>query len=93
MVTNATALRRSAETDPATAWQLVVRTAVAGGLVMMAMAYALHTFLRVSDAVIVMAVALVGLALGSRLPAATPPIPRWLMDDAELANIDPLAAS
>jgi hypothetical protein len=24
-----------------------------------------------------------GLAIGTRLPAATPPIPRWLLDEAE----------
>jgi hypothetical protein len=88
MVTNATALRRSAETDPATAWQLVVRTAVAGSLVMMAVAFALHNFVKLSDGVIVAVIAVLGLAIGSRLPAATPPIPHWLLDEAEG---DPLA--
>jgi hypothetical protein len=83
MVTNATTLRRSAQTDPATAWQLVVRTAVAGSLVMMAMAYALHSFLRLSDGVIVGIIAMLGLFIGSRLPAATPPIPHWLLDESE----------
>jgi hypothetical protein len=89
MVTNATTLRRSAETDPATAWQLVVRTAVAGSLVMVAMAFALHSFLQLSDGVIVAVIATVGLFIGSRLPAATPPIPHWLVDETDG---DPLAA-
>jgi hypothetical protein len=89
MVTNATALRRSAPTDPATAWQLVVRTAVAGSLIMMAVAFALHNFVKLSDGVIVAVIAVLGLAIGSRLPAATPPIPHWLLDEAES---DPLAS-
>jgi hypothetical protein len=87
MVTNATALRRSAETDPATAWQLVVRTAVAGSLVMMAIAFALHSFLRMSDGIIVAIIAMLGLFIGSRLPAATPPIPHWLLDDNETESL------
>jgi hypothetical protein len=83
MVTNATALRRSAQSDPATAWQLVVRTAVAGSLVMMAIAFALHSFMKLSDGVIVAIIAVLGLAIGSRLPAAAPPIPHWLLDEGE----------
>ncbi len=89
MVTNATALRRSAQADPATAWQLVVRTAVAGSLVMMAIAFALHNFVKLSDGVIVAVVAMLGLAIGTRLPAATPPIPHWLLDEVKS---DPLAS-
>jgi hypothetical protein len=89
MVTNATALRRSAQTDPTTAWQLVVRTAVAGSLVMMAMAFALHSFVKLSDGAIVAVIAVLGLVIGSRLPAATPPIPHWLLDEADS---DPLAS-
>jgi hypothetical protein len=89
MVTNATALRRSVQTDPATAWQLVVRTAVAGSLVMMAIAFALHNFVKLSDGVIVAVIAVLGLAIGIRLPAATPPIPQWLLDEADR---DPLAS-
>jgi hypothetical protein len=87
MVTNATALQRSAQTDPATAWQLVVRTAVAGSLVMMAVAFALHNFVKLSDGVIVAVIAVLGLAIGSRLPAATPPIPHWLLDEADSDSI------
>jgi hypothetical protein len=30
-----------------------------------------------------------GLAIGTRLPAATPPIPHWLLDEADR---DPLAS-
>jgi hypothetical protein len=83
MVTNATTLRRSAQTDPTTAWQLVVRTAVAGSLVMMAIAFALRSFVQLSDGVIVGIIAMIGLFIGSRLPAATPPIPHWLLDENE----------
>ena len=83
MVTSATTLRQSAYTDPARAWQLVVRTAVAGSLLVMAVAYALHTFLKLSDAVIVGVIAMLGLAIGTRLPAATPPIPHWLLDETD----------
>ena len=89
MVTNATALQRSAQTDPATAWHLVVRTAVAGSLVMMAIAFALHNFMNLSDGVIVAVIAMLGLAIGTRLPAATPPIPHWLLDEADR---DPLSS-
>ena len=89
MVTNVTALRRSSQTDPATAWQLVVRTAVTGSLVMMAIAFALHNFVKLSDGVIVAVIAVLGLAIGTRLPAATPPIPHWLLDEADS---DPLAS-
>ncbi len=83
MVTNVTALRGSSETDPAAAWQLVVRTAVTGSLVMMAIAFALHNFVRLSDGVTVAVIAVLGLAIGTRLPAATPPIPHWLLDEAD----------
>jgi uncharacterized membrane protein len=83
MVTNATVLRGSAQTDPAMAWHLVVRTAVAGSLVVVAIAYALHTFVKLSDTVIVAVIAVLGLAIGTRLPAATLPIPHWLVDETD----------
>lgn len=85
MVTTVTTLRSSAATNPATAWQLVVRTAVAASLIMMALAYALHTFVQLSDIVVVAIIATIGLVVGSLLPAATPPIPDWLLDEDEAA--------
>jgi ABC-type enterobactin transport system permease subunit len=89
MVTNATALHRSGKTDPAAAWQLVVRAAVGASLMAAALVYALHTFVHWSDPLVVAVVALGGLLLGLRLPAAQPPIPGWLLDEHE--RIDELS--
>jgi hypothetical protein len=87
MVTNATALHPFDRQDPATAWQLVVRTAMAASIVTLALVYALRTFAHFADLPIVAVVAAIGLAVGTRLPAAQPPIPHWLMDDAETAEL------
>lgn len=88
MVTNATLSPRSGNTETPSPWHVVVRVAVATTLVMMALAYALHTYVRLSDGLTVTVVASLGLLVGFRLPAAQPPIPHWLLDEDEWTNAD-----
>lgn len=85
-MTSATALHRSERFDPTTAWQLVVRTAVGASILSVAVVYALHTFLHAGDTVVVLVVGAAGLLVGTRLPAAQPPIPQWLMDEPDASD-------
>ncbi len=86
MATSASALHRSGKFDPSNAWQLVVRTAIGVSILSVAVVYALHTFIHTGDTVAVLLVGAGGLLIGSRLPAAQPPIPRWLMDESDDAD-------
>jgi hypothetical protein len=64
--------------DLTVGWHLAVRVAVAATLLMVAVAYALKHFFHVSDVVLVVLTAIVGIAIGRSLPAAQPPLPRWI---------------
>jgi hypothetical protein len=60
------------------AWPLVVRVAMVASLLAAALGAALYRFAGVSGTPIVLGTALVGLAIGLRLPAARPARPSWL---------------
>lgn len=59
-------------------WPLVVRVAVAASLFIVALVFGLKHFFNVPDVFLVLLTAVLGLGIGSRLPAARPPIPQWL---------------
>jgi hypothetical protein len=78
MVDPTTRPLRADHNDLTVGWHLAVRVAVAATLLMVAVAYALKHFFDVSDLVLVGLTALFGLAIGRSLPAAQPPLPRWV---------------
>jgi hypothetical protein len=85
MVTNATALQSEGAIEPMHAWHAVVRVATGASLVTVAAAYALHTFVHVSDGIIVAVVAIGGLLLGRRLPSVELPLMHLLFEEEPAA--------